>query len=89
MPNGVIAHEPSGQFDLEKLKAEAKAWPGLRRHGPRAGSDLGPELYLGRDALGLGRGLRTAGRTRTCTSWPSTTASSATSCAAWRRRAAR
>ena len=29
MPNGVIAHEPSGQFDLDKLKAEAKAWPGL------------------------------------------------------------
>src|SRR5215467_1712579 len=25
MPNGVIAHEPSGVFDLEKLKAEAKA----------------------------------------------------------------
>src|SRR5881392_2176302 len=31
MPNGVIAHEPSGRFDLDKLKAEAKAWPGL--HG--------------------------------------------------------
>ncbi len=47
MPNGVIAHEPSGQFDLDKLKAEAKAWPGL------LGLDLvpevtaGPELHLG------------------------------------------
>jgi carbamoyl-phosphate synthase small subunit len=29
MPNGVIAHDPSGKFDLPKLKAEAKAWPGL------------------------------------------------------------
>src|SRR6478609_2620711 len=29
MPNGVIAHEPSGIFDIDKLKAEAKAWPGL------------------------------------------------------------
>ena len=61
MPNGVIAHEPSGKFDLDKLKAEAKAWPGL------LGLDLvpevtaGPELHLGRDALGLGQGLRPAG----------------------------
>ena len=35
MPNGVIAHEPSGRFDR----------------------DIGPELHLGRDALGLGQGL--------------------------------
>jgi carbamoyl-phosphate synthase small subunit len=28
-PNGVIAHEPSGKFDLSALAAEAKAWPGL------------------------------------------------------------
>ena len=61
MPNGVIAHEPSAKFDIEKLKADAKAWPGSRRHGPRSGSDIGAELYVGRDALGLGRGLRTAG----------------------------
>src|ERR1700730_7966181 len=25
MPNGVIAHEPSGRFDLDKLKVKAKA----------------------------------------------------------------
>jgi carbamoyl-phosphate synthase small subunit len=41
MPNGVIAHEPSGQFDLDKLKAEAKAWPGL------LGLDLVPEVTAG------------------------------------------
>ncbi len=41
MPNGVIAHEPSGAFDLAKLKAEAKAWPGL------LGLDLVPEVTAG------------------------------------------
>ncbi len=41
MPNGVIAHEPSGQFDVEKLKAEAKAWPGL------LGLDLVPDVTSG------------------------------------------
>ena len=29
MPNAVIAHEPSGNFDVEALKARARAWPGL------------------------------------------------------------
>ena len=29
MPNAVIAHEPSGDFDVAALKREAKAWPGL------------------------------------------------------------
>ncbi|WP_416795399.1 glutamine-hydrolyzing carbamoyl-phosphate synthase small subunit [Ciceribacter azotifigens] len=28
-PNAVIAHDPTGVFDLETLKAEAKAWSGL------------------------------------------------------------
>lgn len=41
MPNGVIAHEPSGAFDVEKLKAEAKAWPGL------LGLDLVPDVTSG------------------------------------------
>jgi carbamoyl-phosphate synthase small subunit len=41
MPNAVIAHEPSGQFDIDKLKAEAKAWPGL------LGLDLVPEVTSG------------------------------------------
>ena len=36
MPNAVIAHEPSGRFDLDALKREARAWPGL------VGMDLVP-----------------------------------------------
>jgi carbamoyl-phosphate synthase small subunit len=36
MPNAVIAHEPSGRFDLAALKKEAREWPGL------AGMDLVP-----------------------------------------------
>lgn len=28
-PNAVIAHDPSGQFDIEALKARARAWHGL------------------------------------------------------------
>jgi carbamoyl-phosphate synthase small subunit len=29
MPNAVIAHAPDGKFDLDKLRARAKAWHGL------------------------------------------------------------
>src|SRR4029077_15935653 len=35
-PNAVSAHEPSGRFDLDALKREAKDWPGL------VGMDLVP-----------------------------------------------
>jgi carbamoyl-phosphate synthase small subunit len=38
MPNAVIAHSPDGQFDIEALKAEAAAWPGLE------GMDLVPDV---------------------------------------------
>ena len=41
MPNGVIAHEPSGKFDLDALKKEAAAWPGL------LGLDLVPDVTTG------------------------------------------
>ena len=41
MPNAVIAHEPSGKFDIDKLKAEAKSWSGL------LGLDLVPEVTSG------------------------------------------
>src|SRR3990170_989452 len=41
MPNGVIAHEPSAKFDLDRLKADAVAWPGL------LGMDLVPEVTAG------------------------------------------
>ena len=36
MPNAVIAHEPSGKFDLAALKRDAREWPGL------VGMDLVP-----------------------------------------------
>jgi carbamoyl-phosphate synthase small subunit len=36
MPNAVIAHEPSGRFDLDALKREAREWPGM------VGMDLVP-----------------------------------------------
>jgi carbamoyl-phosphate synthase small subunit len=41
MPNGVIAHDPTGKFNIEKLKAEAAAWPGLN------GMDLVPDVTSG------------------------------------------
>jgi carbamoyl-phosphate synthase small subunit len=41
MPNAVIAHESSGKFDIEKLKKEAREWPGL------VGMDLVPKVTSG------------------------------------------
>jgi carbamoyl-phosphate synthase small subunit len=41
MPNAVIAHAENGVFDLDALKAEAKAWPGL------VGMDLVPMVTSG------------------------------------------
>jgi carbamoyl-phosphate synthase small subunit len=41
MPNAVIAHAPDGNFDLEALKTEARAWPGL------VGMDLVPMVTCG------------------------------------------
>ncbi|HEY9724582.1 MAG TPA: carbamoyl-phosphate synthase small subunit, partial [Oscillatoriaceae cyanobacterium] len=41
MPNAVIAHEPSGTFDLAALKAQAREWPGL------VGMDLVPMVTSG------------------------------------------
>src|SRR5579871_4391525 len=38
MPNAVIAHDPKGKFDLDALKKEARAWPGL------VGMDLVPRV---------------------------------------------
>ena len=37
-PNGVVAHDPDGKFDLDALKARAAAWPGLN------GMDLAIEV---------------------------------------------
>jgi carbamoyl-phosphate synthase small subunit len=41
MPNAAIAHEPSGRFDLDALKSEARQWPGL------VGMDLVPMVTTG------------------------------------------
>jgi carbamoyl-phosphate synthase small subunit len=41
MPSGVIAHEPTGEFDLDHLLSEARVWPGL------VGMDLVPEVTAG------------------------------------------
>jgi carbamoyl-phosphate synthase small subunit len=41
MPNAVIAHSPSGGFDLDALKKEAREWPGL------VGMDLVPMVTSG------------------------------------------
>ncbi|MGH1417490.1 MAG: glutamine-hydrolyzing carbamoyl-phosphate synthase small subunit [Hyphomicrobiaceae bacterium] len=41
MPNGVIAHNVDATFDLEKLQAEARDWPGLN------GMDLVPDVTSG------------------------------------------
>jgi carbamoyl-phosphate synthase small subunit len=41
MPNATIAHEPSGRFDLDALKRQAREWPGL------VGMDLVPMVTSG------------------------------------------
>src|SRR5215471_1139500 len=41
MPNAVIAHAPDGRFDVDVLKADACAWPGL------VGMDLVPMVTCG------------------------------------------
>jgi carbamoyl-phosphate synthase small subunit len=41
MPNAVIAHAADGRFDIDALKAEAAAWPGL------VGMDLVPMVTSG------------------------------------------
>jgi len=37
-PNGVVAHDPKGNFDLDALRAKAAGWPGLE------GMDLAKEV---------------------------------------------
>ncbi len=41
MPNGIIAHAPDGQFDLDALKTEVAAWPGID------GMDLAKDVTCG------------------------------------------
>lgn len=41
MPNGVIAHDPGGNFDIDALKKQAANWPGL------VGMDLAKDVTCG------------------------------------------
>ncbi|MCW2318451.1 carbamoyl-phosphate synthase small subunit [Rhodoblastus acidophilus] len=60
MPNAVIAHDPEGKFDVEALKKQAAAWPGID------GMDLVPGVTAEKDyawsettwKLGSGYGAR-------------------------------
>ena len=44
-----------------RAQARGARMAGPRRHGPRADGDVGAALHLGRDAVGMGQGLRPAG----------------------------
>jgi carbamoyl-phosphate synthase small subunit len=61
MPNAVIAHSPSGDFDHDGLRAMARAWPGLE------GMDLVPDVTAAQRydwtqaAWVPGQGFRAAG----------------------------
>ncbi|MDF2370037.1 MAG: glutamine-hydrolyzing carbamoyl-phosphate synthase small subunit [Rhizobiaceae bacterium] len=44
MPNGVIAHNPNGQFDLDDLRQRARSWHGL------VGLDLAKETTSGQSS---------------------------------------
>ncbi|PWK72665.1 glutamine-hydrolyzing carbamoyl-phosphate synthase small subunit [Aminobacter sp. AP02] len=44
MPNAVIAHAPDGKFDIENLKAQARAWSGL------VGLDLAKDVTSGQSS---------------------------------------
>ncbi|HTH96242.1 MAG TPA: glutamine-hydrolyzing carbamoyl-phosphate synthase small subunit [Stellaceae bacterium] len=63
-PNGVVAHDPAGNFDLDALLAQAQGWPGLE------GMDLALEVTTGQTAvaaettwtLGTGYGHQNAPR---------------------------
>jgi len=45
MPNAVIAHAPDGKFDIDDLKRQAEAWPGL------VGLDLAKEVTSGQSSV--------------------------------------
>jgi carbamoyl-phosphate synthase small subunit len=88
MPNAVIAHSREGQFDLHGLKEEAREWPGWRawtscRWSPPASA------LPGTRRPGCGTRVLAGRAIRSSTSSPSTTASSATSCACSPASAAR
>ena len=88
MPNAVIAHEPSGRFDLAALQSEARQWPGL------VGMDLVPMVTTAQRFTWQETPWQWVKATANCgsrnsTSSLSTTGSSATFCASWPAIAAR
>ena len=80
MPNAVIAHDPSGEFDRAALLAEAKAWPGID------GMDLVPAVTSAQrfdwdqTSWTLGAGYGDRGEDARIASSPSIMASNAISC---------
>jgi carbamoyl-phosphate synthase small subunit len=54
MPNGVIAHNAKGKFDVAALKKKA-AVAGPGRHGPRQGRVGAPSAWTGTRSSGTGR----------------------------------
>ncbi len=82
MPNAVIAHDPAGVFDVEALKAEAKAWSGLEGLDLAKVATSGQSYRWNEKPWVWNEGYSTLGETDAAyTSWLSTTASSATSSA--------
>ena len=49
MPNAVIAHSPSGDFDIDALRTMARQWPGLE------GMDLVPDVTAAQRYNACGR----------------------------------
>ena len=84
-----LAHDPEGKFDIEKLVAKARAWKGL------VGLDLAKDVTCaqsptaGTKSVGPGPKATPGGPARASASSRSTTAPSATSCAAWLPSAAK
>ncbi len=68
MPNAVIAHQPSGRFDLDALQKRSESVVYLGRHGPRADGHDRPALHLAGNAVGLGRRLWRSSTIRSFTS---------------------
>ena len=89
MPNAVIAHAPDGKFDLRRAEERSGGLARPGRHGPGADGDLAGSAFPGTRRRGYG-GKASAARPIRISTWsPSTTASSATSCACSPVRAAR
>ena len=89
MPNARDRARARRQVRSRRAEAGSARMARPRRHGPRADGDQRPALHLGRDAVEARRRLRPAAERRNSTSWRSTTASSATSCACSPRPPAR